>query len=264
MDLSNKVVWITGASSGIGKGMAIALSKLNSQLILSSRNEAALNDVKMMCDHKENIAVVPLDLEQLDQMPLKAIEGIQKFGKVDVIIHNGGVSQRALAKDTIIAVDEKIMRVNYLGTVALTKAILPHFTENNKGHFIVITSVVGRAATPLRSSYAASKHALHGFFDSLRAEVYQNNIKVTLVCPGFVQTQVSMNSLTGDGSPQQIMDQATSNGLSVDAFVACFIKKMKNDPDEIVIGGYKEKLMVYLKRFFPKVLTKVIRKIKVV
>ena len=196
-------------------------------------------------------------------MPLKVLDAIGAFGKVDVLIHNGGLSQRSLVKDTTIAVDEKLMKVNYLGTVGLTKAILPHFLNNNKGCFIVTTSVVGMVATPLRSSYAASKHALHGFFDSLRAEVFLNNIKVTLLCPGFVQTQVSVNALTGDGTPQNKMDTATANGLTVAAFVNCFIKKMKTDPEVIVIGGFKEKLAVYTKRFFPKLLSKMIRKIKV-
>ncbi|MBL4745453.1 MAG: SDR family oxidoreductase [Flavobacteriaceae bacterium] len=264
MDFNNKVIWITGASSGIGKGLAMALAKLNTQLILSSRNETSLMLVKEACENKENIAVLPLDLALLDQMPLKASEALKFFGRVDVVIHNGGVSQRALVKDTLVSVDERLMRVNYLGTVALTKAILPHFTTHKKGHFIVVTSVVGTVATPLRSSYAASKHALHGFFDSLRAEIYQENIQVTLVCPGFVKTQVSMNSLTGDGSPQKKMDTATENGLSVERFVSCFLRKMKHNPAEIVIGGFKEKLVVYLKRFFPTIVRRVMRKIKVV
>jgi len=264
MDFNDKVIWITGASSGIGKGLAIALSKLNTTIIISSRNQLALNQVKKECLHPANIFVLPLDLEDMELMPLKVSEALEMVGNIDVVIHNGGVAQRSFVRDTSITVDTQIMRVNYLGTVALTKAILPHFLENKKGCFIVTTSIVGRAATPLRSSYAASKHALHGFFDSLRAELYRENIKVTLVCPGFVRTQISMNALTGDGSPQQQMDKATANGLTVERFASCFIKKMKNDPEELVIAGFKEKLVLYLKRFFPRVLSKVIRKMKVV
>jgi len=118
-------------------------------------------------------------------------------------------------------------------------------------------------ATPLRSSYSASKHALHGFFDSLRAEVYQNNIKVTLVCPGFVQTNVSLNALTGDGSPQNKMDVATNNGLTSEDFVIQLLKAVKNEKQEVYIGGFKEKLGVYTKRFFPKLLSVMIRKMAV-
>lgn len=264
MDFNTKIVWITGASSGIGKGMAIALSKFDTKLILSSRNQKQLNAVKLMCENPANVFVLPLDLEDLECMPAKISEVISAFGSVDVIIHNGGLSQRSLVKDTSIAVDQKLMNVNYLGTVGLTKAILPHFIKNDRGHFIVTTSVVGKVATPLRSSYSASKHALHGFFDSLRAEVYKNNIKVTLLCPGFVNTQVSVNALTGDGSPQHKIDVATENGMSVERFVYCFIKKMKNDPEELVIGGFKEKLAVFVKRFFPRLLSRMIRKMKVV
>ncbi len=264
MNFNNKVIWITGASSGIGKGMALALSKLNTKLILSSRNKEALNVVRSNCENTQHVCVLPLDLEAFDQMPLKVSEAVKAFGRVDILIHNGGISQRSLGKDTGIAVDQKIMNVNYIGTVALTKAILPHFFQNNEGYFIVVTSVVGTVSTPLRSSYSASKHALHGFFDSLRAEVYENNVKITLLCPGFVNTHVSLNALTGDGSPQNILDTATKNGLSVGHFVDCFIKKMKRDPEELVIGGFKEKLVVYLKRFCPRVVSKVMRKMDVV
>ena len=165
--------------------------------------------------------------------------------------------------DTSIDVDKRIMDINYLGTVALTKAILPHFIQKNCGHIVVTTSIVGKVATPLRSSYSASKHALHGFFDSLRAEVYQNNIKVTLVCPGFVKTNVSLNALTGDGTPQNIMDVATNNGLTSEAFVKHMLKAVKNKKQEVYIGGFKEKLGVYTKRFFPKILAIMIRKMAV-
>jgi short-subunit dehydrogenase len=155
------------------------------------------------------------------------------------------------------------MDVNYLGTVALTKALLPHFIEKNNGHFVVITSIVGKIGTPLRSSYAASKHALHGFFDSLRAEVYQNNIKITLACPGFVQTNVSINALTANGTPQNKMDSATKNGLTPEVFAKKLLKAVRQEKQEVYIGGFKEKLAVYVKRFFPKLLSKMIRKLAV-
>ena len=135
--------------------------------------------------------------------------------------------------------------------------------EKNSGHFVVITSIVGKIGTPLRSSYAASKHALHGFFDSLRAEVYQNNIKVTLACPGFVQTNVSLNALTADGTPQNKMDSATKNGLTPEVFAEKLLKAVRQEKEEVYIGGFKEKLAVYVKRLFPKLLSKMIRKLAV-
>ena len=211
----------------------------------------------------ENVKVLPLDLENYMSLSGKVDEALKLFGSIDVLFNNGGVSQRSLAKDTAMEVDKRLMDVNYLGTVALTKALLPHFIEKNNGHFVVITSIVGKIGTPLRSSYAASKHALHGFFDSLRAEVYQNNIKVTLACPGFVQTNVSLNALTADGTPQNKMDSATKNGLTPEVFAEKLLKAVQQEKQEIYIGGFKEKLAVYVKRLFPKLLSKMIRKLAV-
>lgn len=263
MNFTNKIIWITGASSGIGKSLAVELSKKNAKLILSSRNENALYNVKNKCTSSENVKVLPLDLEDYNSLFSKTEEALTLFGTIDILFNNGGISQRSLAKDTSLNVDKRIMDINYLGTVALTKAILPHFIEKRSGHFVVTTSIVGKIGTPLRSAYSASKHALHGFFDSLRAEVYSNNIKVTLVCPGFVQTNVSLNALTGDGTPQNKMNSATKNGLSSDAFSKKLLKALEEEKQEVYISGFKEKLGVYTKRFFPKLFSIMIRKIAV-
>lgn len=263
MDLKNKIVWITGASSGIGKALAIELSKLDTKLILSSRNETTLNKVKNECENSENIVVLPIDLEQYDDFDKTAATAIAFFGKIDILINNGGISQRSLAIDTNTDVDKRIMEINYMGTVALSKALLPHFIANNSGHFVVTTSVVGKVATPLRSTYSASKHALHGFFDSLRAEIHKHNIDVTLVLPGYVQTDVSMNALNGSGEKQNSMDTATKNGIPADVFAKKMIKGIQKRKKEVVIGGFKETGSVYLKRFFPSVLAKVVRKVNV-
>lgn len=193
MNFQNKVIWITGASSGIGRALAIELSNQDALLIISARSKAALEAVKKSCKNPSNVWVLPLDLEAHSSFIKITATAIQIFGKIDILVNNGGISQRSLAAETNISVDKKIMEVNYTGTVALTKTILPHFIENNKGQFVVTTSMVGLIGTPLRSSYAASKHALHGFFDSLRAEVFDYNIAVTLICPGFVSTNISMN-----------------------------------------------------------------------
>jgi len=263
MNFKNKIVWITGASSGIGKSLAIELSKQDAKLILSSRNEIELNNVKNECENSGTIKILPLDLENYNSLSSKVTEALTLFGSIDILFNNGGISQRALAKDTSINVDKRIMDINYLGTVALTKALLPHFIKNNSGHFVVTTSIVGKIGTPLRSSYSASKHALHGFFDSLRSEVFENNIKVTLVCPGFIQTNVSLNALTGDGTPQNIMNASTSKGLTTEAFSKKLLEAVKKEKQEVYIGGFKEKLGVYTKRFFPKLLSIMIRKLAV-
>jgi short-subunit dehydrogenase len=130
MNFTNKVVWITGASSGIGKALAIQLSKLDAKLILSARNEEKLNVVKQECENSEMIKILPLDLENYSNFDVKVTEAINWFGRIDVLVNNGGISQRSLASETLLDVDKRIMDINYLGTVALTKALLPHFIDN--------------------------------------------------------------------------------------------------------------------------------------
>lgn len=260
---SEKIIWITGASSGIGKALAIELSHQNAKIILSSRKTKELELVKQLCKNTSDVKIITLDLEDYSNLELKVADAIAAFGKIDVLVNNGGISQRSLVKDTLIAVDKRIMDINYLGTVALSKAILPHFIKNKSGHFVVTTSIVGKIGTPLRSSYAASKHALHGFFDSLRAEHFKDNITVTLVCPGFVNTNVSKNALTGNGTPQQKLDVATANGIAPERFAKVMAKAIKNKKEEVYIAGAKEKLGVYVKRFYPTLLSKLIRKLSV-
>ncbi|OIQ40223.1 MAG: short-chain dehydrogenase [Bacteroidetes bacterium MedPE-SWsnd-G1] len=263
MDLKNKVIWITGASSGIGEATTIELSKMDCKLIISSRNERQLESVKKAAMHPKNIKILTLDLEQYETLEVITHKAIELFGHIDILINNGGISQRALAKDTLLKVDKKMMDVNYFGTVALSKALLPHFTDRKSGQFVVVTSVVGKVATPVRSSYSASKHALHGFFDSLRAEVHKHNIVVTLIMPGYVRTRLSFNALVGNGELQNKMDVATDNGILPEVFAKKMIRAMSRKKREVVIGGLKETASIYLKRISPALLAKVVRKVNV-
>ncbi|MCB0472962.1 MAG: SDR family oxidoreductase [Flavobacteriaceae bacterium] len=263
MDFEQKIIWITGASSGIGKALALALSGLGARLIVSSRNENALNAVRSLCKYPEKVKLLPLDLAEYDHFDTLIPQAISLFGSIDMLINNGGISQRSYAVDTDIATDKRLFDVNFFGTVALTKALLPYFIERKAGHIVVVSSVVGKIGTPKRSSYAASKHALHGFFDSLRAEVYEDNIAVTIICPGYVHTDISKNALMGDGSPQNKMDQATARGLPPEVFARKMLKAIAAGKREVIISGAKERLAVYLKRFFPSLLAKTIRKVNV-
>ncbi len=263
MNFKDKVVWVTGASSGIGKAVTLALSKKGAKLIISSRNIEKLQKVKILCEHPDKVKILQVDLDDYHHLDKLVQEAISLFGNIDILINNGGISQRSLAIDTGITIDTQIFKTNYFGTVALSKALLPYFIAKRNGHFVVVTSVVGKIGTPLRSSYAASKHALHGFFDSLRAEIHNDNIAVTLICPGFVNTDVSKNALTADGTPQNTMDKGTANGLSPETFAKRMLKAIRRKKQEVVIGGKLEVLAVYLKRFLPRVLAKVIRKLAV-
>lgn len=263
MKLKDNIIWITGASSGIGAALARAYSELGAQLILSARNSKALEKVSLSCLHPDRIKTLPLDLSNTTDIKDKVGLAISMFGRVDVLINNAGISQRSLVSETLLEVDRRIFEVNYFGTIALTKALLPHFKMENKGHLVVISSVVGKIGTPLRSSYAASKHALHGFFDSLRAECYEDGLDVTIICPGFVNTDVSINALTAKGEKQGTKDKATANGLSPELFAKKAIKAIYKRKQEVVIGGFLEVLAVYVKRFFPLLLSRMVRKVDV-
>ncbi|HEY8184196.1 MAG TPA: SDR family oxidoreductase [Thermoanaerobaculia bacterium] len=249
MRFRDKVVWVTGASSGIGEAVAVAFSREGAKLILSSRNAVELERVRKTCAG-DGHRVVPLDLTRPDTFPA--------VGDVDVLVHSGGVSQRSLAIDTDLATDRAIMELDFFGTVALTKAVLPSMLARKSGHIVPISSVVGYVGTPLRSTYAAAKHALHGFFDSLRAEVAKDGILVTIVCPGYIRTNVSRNALTGNGTPLGTMDPTHEHAMLPEECARRIVNAVASRKQEVVIGG-KEKWAVPLKRFFPGVVARMVR-----
>lgn len=260
--MKKNVVWITGASSGIGEALVYEFTKADYKVIISSRKREALESVRLKTKNPEDVFVLPLDLEQSGSFNATVEKAISAFGQIDLLINNGGISQRSLAADTSLDVDRKIMEINYFGTIALSKALLPHFISRKKGHFGVVSSLVGKFGSPYRSSYAGAKHALHGFFDSLRAENFKENIKVTMICPGFIKTNVSINALTGDGTPLNEMDDAQNKGMSPESCAKAIRNGIESNKEEILIGG-KETYAVYLKRFFPSLFSKLIRKAKV-
>lgn len=263
--LTSKVIWITGASSGIGEALTYALAKEGAYLILSARRKQELERVKGNCKgtNHANIHILPVDLSKAETLQLNTQAAIQIFGRIDILINNGGISQRSLARETKLEVDRAIMEVDYFGTLALSKYLLPHFLKRKSGHYVVTSSVMGIIGTPYRSGYAAAKHALHGFFDSLRAEVWRENIYVTLICPGWVRTNVTLNAMTGDGSKLNEMDKTTDHGLSPDVCARGIVKAIQKKKEEVYIGGAKEVFGVYTKRFFPKLFSRIVRKIKV-
>ena len=262
---NDKVIWITGASSGIGEALVKELAvKSTATIILSSRHEDQLYAVAEKAGlSTDRFTVVPLDLAGYQNMNDKASEAVEKFGRIDILINNAGLSQRSLAMDTDIQVDKRLMDINFLGTVALTKAVTPYMIRNGGGHIVVVSSLMGIFGAPMRSGYAAAKHALHGFFDSFRAELYEKKILVTMICPGFVQTAISVNAVTGDGSLQGTMDDATMKGMPAEVFAKKMLTAIRQKKNQKSIGG-REVAGAYLKRFFPALLAKIIRKAKVV
>ena len=260
----NKVVWLTGASSGIGEALAYELSGKGAKLILSARRKDELERVKGNCspDSQPEIRVLPLDLEKAETLQLTTESAIQLFGRIDILINNGGITQRSLVANASLAVDRRIMEVNYFGPIALTKYLLPHFILRKCGHFVNISSLTGKFGTPYRSGYAASKHALHGFFDAVRAEHYKDNIKVTMVCPGFIHTRLTLSALTADGSPLNKMDEAQYKGKPADWCARKIVNAIEKDKEEVYIGG-REVFGVYIKRFFPRIFSRIIRNVAV-
>ena len=264
MDVRNKVIWLTGASSGIGEALAAALAKQGAKLILSARRKEELERVAENCKLvAEEYLILPLDLADQKNFESKKTEALQKFGHIDILINNGGVSQRSLAKDTTVEVDRRIMEVNYFGTIGLTKTVLPDFIKQKSGLLVVVSSAVGKFGSPWRSGYSASKHALHGFFDSLRAELYEDGIKVLLVCPGFIQTNISVNALIGNGNKLGTMDTATAKGLTAGECARQIVSAIQSDKEEIVTAKFKERFAVFAKRFFPSLFSQMIRRMAV-
>jgi len=265
--INDKVVWLTGASSGIGEALAYELVRKGARVILSARRKEELERVKGNCprEAQQNVAILPIDVTVADSLPIHVEAAIQIFGHIDILINNAGISQRSLAKDTQIKVDHRIMEVNYFGPVLLSKLILPHFLQRKQGHFVTVTSVTGKFGTPYRSGYAASKHALHGFFDSLRAELWsdtKDTIKVTMICPGFIHTPITLAAVTGDGSPLGKMDEGQYKGRPAEWCARKTVAAIVKGKEEVYLGG-KEVLAVYLKRYFPRMLSRILRTAKV-
>lgn len=257
--LNLKKVWITGASDGIGAALAKYYNGKGYYTILSGRNIENLKVTREELHSSKNSDIISFDVNDFS----KAEESVKHLLTIhrtpDIIILNAGISQRSLAIDTKMEVTEKLIRTNFLSNVNIMNSMIKEIIDN-KSHIVVITSVTGKIGTPMRSSYAASKHALHGYFDSFRAENSKYGVKITLVCPGYIRTQISINALTGDGSAQKTMDKTTGSGMLPETLAAKIYSAVKKGKSEVYIGG-KEILGIYLKRFFPKLLERIIRNI---
>lgn len=251
MKLTGKTIWITGASSGIGKAVAIELSKEKAHLILSGRNRESLLEVAAECQKNgSSTEIVPFDLGDEKSVEVASSEVLAITDKIDCMYHFGGISQRSFVSETPLFVDRQIFEVNFFGTIALTKAVLPLMIKNGGGHIAVTSSVVGKFGFPYRSSYSASKQALHGFFESLRAENARNNIVVSMIIPGRIKTNISVNAINSKGKSHAKMDAGQDSGMDAKKCAKIVVRKLKQEKKEILVGG-KEMIMVHIRRFFP-------------
>jgi len=250
MNFNNKTVWITGASSGIGKELAIQFAQLGAQVILSARNVEKLQQLSNELAGTQH-KVIPLDLSQPEQVLEYVTKNINDIGKVDILINNGGVSQRSLFLENDFSVYRQLMEVNYFGLVALTKAVLPSMVKNGGGSVVSISSVAGKVGSQFRTGYSGSKYAVVGFMDCLRAEVANKNIHCLTICPGSIKTAIAHNSLNEHGVAQNKAEHSIENGMDVTLAVKQMINAIATGQDEVVIGEGISGWAPTIKRFFP-------------
>jgi short-subunit dehydrogenase len=263
MFFKDKVVWITGASSGIGESLAYAFARQGAKLVLSARRVEELQRVKAACHlANENILILPLDVSDTTSIPEQAKAVYDRFGQVDILINNAGVSHWTKVKDLSLEVIHKIFNVNFFGGIALTKAVLPKMLESKRGHIVVISSVLGKMVVQKQAAYNASKHALQGFYDTLRLEVAADGVNVLLVCPGFVRTNVAKNSLNKEGVAINQDNDKIAKGLDPDYVAEEILKAIETKKDEIILAGRPEKSAILLKRLAPGLFAKMMRKRK--
>ncbi len=257
-----KVVWVTGASSGIGEALAYAFAKEGAFPVLSARNIEKLKKVRDNClKSTSKCWVFPIDLLEVCELEKTVTEVIKQAGKIDVLINNAGRSQRSWAKDTPVSIDREIMELNFFSIINLSKLVLKHMLENQSGHLVVISSITGKFGFPQRTAYCASKHALQGYFESLRSELIEYNIKVTIVSPGRIDTDISKNALTENGQSYNKMDAGQASGMAADKCATQIVKAIKNGRKDILVGG-KELIMVYIRHLLPTLFYKLASKIK--
>lgn len=262
-DYKDSVVWVTGASSGIGEALAYELSARGARLVLSARRAGKLEAVRARCDNPLTHMVLPFDITEQETLPTQVAHVMRERGRIDMLINNAGISQRSLARETLLSVDRRLFETDYFGPVGLLKAVLPHMLERRSGHLVAISSVAGLVATPYRSSYSAAKAALHAFHDSLRAELHDSGIKVSVVCPGFVATDIANAALVGDGTASAGRFEVADDAMSAAQFAQRAVAALAREEELIVVAG-KERLIWWLARLSPRAAGIALRHVKVV
>ncbi|MCE5179439.1 MAG: SDR family oxidoreductase [Porphyromonadaceae bacterium] len=257
-----KTIWITGASSGIGEASAYQFAREKANLILTASKADKLAEVRQECIRLGvRCEILPYDLSNLEGIDELTDKALAIFGQIDIVFLNAGISQRGKTTETDFAVDRKIMDVNFFAPVKITKRLLPKMIENGGGTIAVTSSISGKFGFPLRSAYASSKFALYGFFETVHAEYYDDNIRVVMVCPGRVKTNISFNALEANGSRHGQMDAGQEQGITAEQAARKIVRTIHRQKPEVLVGG-KELLMVYIKRFFPGLSRRMVRKIK--
>lgn len=246
-----RTIWITGASSGIGEALALQWATPGTFLILSGLKHDQVEPVAKRCIEKgSKVQIIPFDLTDENGIT-EAVNQVQNLAtKIDILANIGGIGQRSLIIETPADVSRRVMETDFWGHATLTTKILPFMVKTGGGTIVVMSSLSGLFGFPQRSMYCAAKHALHGFFETLRLEHHKDNINVLMVCPGRVKTNFSFGALTADGGVHGKMDKGQANGVSVEYCAAQIDKAVRKNKKQILVGG-KELLMAYFKRFTP-------------
>jgi short-subunit dehydrogenase len=259
MKLTNKVVWITGASSGIGEALAHRIARERALLALSARRRNELERVKATLPRGTRAIIIPSDVTDFASIPTWVAQIESELGPIDVLVNNAGISQRSLARETTMETYRRIMEVDFFAPVALTQAVVPAMAKRGSGQIVVTSSVVGRYGTPLRTGYSAAKHALHGYYDSLRAEVSKDGVVVTVLVVGAVHTDVSVNAVTGDGSTYGIMDDLQAAGIEPERAADLLVAGIIADEPEVLVAEGLSRNAYDLSRQDPKALYETMR-----
>jgi short-subunit dehydrogenase len=259
---NNKVIWITGSSSGIGKGLVDVLSHYSVTLVISARRISELQKVfNEFKNRNAKIHILAFDLLDINDFKEHTAAIIEQFGRIDILFNNGGISQRSLAIETPLQVDRKLMEVNFFANIQLAKCVLPFMLSQKSGIIAVTSSISGKFGYYQRSSYAASKHALHGYYESLYLENRMQGIKVIMICPGSIKTDISYNAINKEGQPTGFREERLEKGMDAVVCAKKIISAVAKNKKEVLIGK-KELIPVYLKKFFPSLFWRIIQSVK--
>lgn len=247
---SPQTIWITGASSGIGKALALGWAKQGAKLILSGRDRQRLDEVAAEVGNAGGGATLVLPFEVTDEAAMSSAfaRALEWSGGIDVLVNNAGISQRSQAVNTSMQVYRDIVEIDLMAPIALTQAMLPHMVERGSGSLVFMSSIAGKVGVPLRTAYCAAKHGLVGYADALRAELSVKGVDVHVITPGSVATNVSRNALNAEGTPRGVSDRAIENGIPADEAAATILREMAAGTREIVVAQGLELTMAVMRR----------------
>lgn len=256
----DKRIWINGASSGIGKALVTSLISSGARVVITARRTSLLEEIKKTAPNPEKVTILPADLTEIDQLPEVCQQAWDAFDGLDLVIMNAGVSQRSLFKDIDFETGRALFDINFFSHARIMHEIVPRFEQAGQGQIAAVTSLSGYIPAPLRIYYASAKHALHGFYDTLRTEIWNSGIRVSLIVPGFVRTEISQNALLKGGDKFGRLDPLQKNGISAEKAAKKILGQLKKQKKEIYVGYTPNAaIALFLGKFFPGILMKILR-----